>query len=82
MNEGSSSDAERIRGTWNGKEVSFKRVYAGHTFTDDEAKDLLAGKEITFECKGAKGAYKCKGKLADLEYNGNKYVGFDRTGWA
>jgi DNA topoisomerase-3 len=81
VNDNSSSSADRFTGTWNGEEVNVKRVYAGHTFTDDEIKDLLAGKEITIECTGQKGKYKCKGKLDHCEYNGNKYIGFNRTGF-
>lgn len=85
VNDGNgSASADRVSGTWNGKEVSFKRVWSGHTFTDAEIKDLLAGKEITIEGVSAKSGktFKCKGKLANLEYKGAKYVGFDRTGWA
>lgn len=79
--QGGGSDAERFTGVWNGQEVSPKREWSGHRFTDDECADLLAGKEIIIECVSAKTgkAFKCKGKLANLTYNGKGYVGFDRT---
>ena len=79
-----SGSADRASGEWNGKQVSFKKIWSGHTFTDKEVQDLLAGKEITIDCISAKTgkAFKCKGKLANLEYNGSAYVGFERTGWA
>lgn len=71
-------DKERFSGTWNGKEVHVKRVWGGHEFTEKEIADLLAGKDITFECKGKNGAYEVTGCLADCEYNGHKYVGFQK----
>lgn len=75
--------AERFEGTWavTGEDVRPKRVWSGHRFTDEECEKLLAGEEITIEATSAKTgkAFKCKGKLANLEYNGNAYVGFDRT---
>lgn len=76
-----SSDAERFTGTWNGKEVSPKREWSGHRFTDEECDALLAGQEIIIEAVSSKTGkpFKCKGKLANLTYNGKKYVGFDRT---
>lgn len=79
--QSSGSDAERFTGIWNGKEVSPKREWSGHRFTDAECADLLAGKEITIECVSAKSGkpFKCKGRLADLKYDGKAYVGFDRT---
>lgn len=75
------SDTERFTGTWNGKTVQPKREWSGHRFTDEECADLLAGKEITIECVSARTGkpFKCKGRLADLKYNGKQYVGFDRT---
>ena len=41
----------------------------------------LSGVDKCVSAKSGK-PFKCKGKLANLEYNGAKYVGFDRTGWA
>ena len=52
MNNG--SDVERAEGTWNGKKVSFKKVWSGHEFTDEEVEKLLNGEEIVIECISAK----------------------------
>ena len=69
---------ERFTGTWNGKEVSVKRVWSGHRFTDEEVEKLLAGEEITFKArsKTKNVDYDAKGKLADQEYEGKPFVGF------
>lgn len=74
------SDAERCRGTWKGEEISFKKVWGGHTFTDAECEALLRGEEITIDCKSAKTGsdYQATGRLARQTFNGNKYVGFER----
>lgn len=75
---------ERAEGMWNGKKVSFKRIYSGHRFTDKEVEDLLSGKEIEvadFVSAKTGKTYGAKGKLSNLEYNGNPYVGFERTGF-
>lgn len=72
-----ADDVERVEGTWNGKQVRFKREWSGHRFTDDEAQRLLAGEVIEFDATSKAGKpYKAKGKLAEQEYNGNKFVGF------
>ena len=74
--------AERFEGEWNGEAVRPKRVWSGHRFTDDEVEKLLDGKEIVIDAVSNAGKpYKCKGKLARQEYNGNEYVGFLRTGF-
>jgi DNA topoisomerase-3 len=74
---------ERCSGTWNGREVSFKKSWSGHDFTDDECARLLNGEEIEIDAVSAKTgkAFRCKGILAEQEYNGRKYVGFQRTGF-
>lgn len=77
-------DKEYCEGTWNGQQVKFNRVFCGHRFTDDECRRLLAGDEI--EVTGLKSksgnTYGVTGALANLEYNGHKYVGFERHGFA
>lgn len=77
------ADAERYEGTWNGKTIKFKREWSGHTFTDEECEKLCNGEEIEIEAVSAKSgkSFKCKGKLEEQEYNGNKYVGFKNTGF-
>ena len=76
-----TEQVERFEGTWNGEEVHPKRTWSGHRFTDDEVKKLLNGETITIEAISAKNGkpFKCRGKLANLEYNGKSFVGFERT---
>jgi hypothetical protein len=64
--------------------VRFKRVFRGKKLTDAQVKNLLAGKEITIKGLKSKAGkeYACKAKLANLEYNGRKYVGLEQTGYA
>lgn len=74
--------AERFEGEWNGESVHPKRVWSKHRFTDDEVEKLLAGEEIIIDAVSNDGKpYRCKGKLARQEFNGNEYVGFLRTGF-
>jgi len=74
--------AERFEGEWNGEEVHPKRIWSGHRFTDEEVEKLLDGEEITIDATSSAGKpYRCKGKLAKQEYNGNEFVGFLRTGF-
>lgn len=74
----SDDSPDRFTGTWKGKSVRVKRIWGGHTFTDQEVKDLLDGKDITFECKGKNGSYEVTGCLDNCEYNGHSYVGFSK----
>lgn len=78
-----ASDAERYTGKFKGKEITIKREWRGHRFTDDELKNLFAGKEIDiFGLKSKEGKeYGQRGKLAEMEYNGHKYWGFQNTGF-
>lgn len=64
-------------GKWNGEEIAFNRQYSSHTFNDSEVEQLLAGQEVQIEITTDKGTFKVKGKLANLEYKGYHYVGFD-----
>jgi DNA topoisomerase-3 len=77
------NDVERYEGTWNGKAVKFKRSWSGHNFTDEECEKLCNGEEIEIEAVSSKSGktFRCTGKLANLTYNGRKYVGFDNTGF-
>lgn len=83
--DGNMADAaERYSGTWNGEQVSFKRNWSGHYFTDDECVRLCNGEEITIEAVSTKNGnkpYKCKGILAKQEFQGHPFVGFSRTGF-
>ena len=69
---------EKVSGTWNGREVTFSRVYGGYRFSDREVTELLAGREIClFNLTNSKGScYNVKGILAEQEFQGHKFVGF------
>ena len=57
---------EKVTGMFHGKEVSFKRTWGkkfAHTFTDEEVKDLLAGKVIQFQASDGEKTKKFKGQL-------------------
>lgn len=78
------NSADRYSGTWNGKQVSFKRSWGGHTFTDAECEALLRGEEIEILGLVSKSGstYGVKGRLAELDYQGKKYIGFNKTDFA
>lgn len=78
FDEKPKDDVERFSGIWNDKEVNPKRVWGEHRFTDDEVKALLAGQTIKFQAVSQKTGnyYSAKGKLAEQEYSGNKFIGF------
>lgn len=79
-----SEQKEKYTGNWNGKDVSFNRVWSEHRFTDDECEALCRGEEISiFGLISKKGTtYGVTGKLAEQTYNGAKFIGFERTGFA
>lgn len=78
LRDEAEKDPDRCYGTWKKKNISFKKIYADHRFTDEECSLLLAGKEVELHgltsSKGKK--FSVKGKLANLSYNGHKYVGY------
>lgn len=76
--QGGSGSAEKCTGDWNGKEISFKRAWSGHRFTDEECEKLLAGEYVEIEAVSAKSGkpFKYKGHLEWDTYNGHKYVAF------
>ena len=66
-----------VTGKLRGKEVSFKRTWGGHTFTDDEIAALLEGEYIEFEAVSSSGScYTARGRLSRQTYNGHKFTGF------
>lgn len=70
---------EKVSGNWDGREVSFKRIWGGYRFTDEEVQKLLNGETVAFQMKNKDGDIcDVTGRLADLVYNGQKYVGFDK----
>lgn len=66
-----------VDGVWNGKKISLKTEFGGHTFTDEEVTNLFNGEMIQFEATAKSGnTYIAKGKIAEYEYNGNTIIGF------
>lgn len=84
MSDTSTPQKEKYEGKWKGKIVSFSREWGGHRFTDEECEKLCAGEEIVVEGLKSKDGkdYAITGKLDNCSYNGHKYVGFQRTGFA
>ncbi len=76
-----TADHEIWSGTWQKKTVRFKRTWGGYRFSDEECQALCRNEEITIHNleskKGTK--YGVKGHLAQLEYNGHHYVGFEKS---
>lgn len=79
-----SNEKEKYEGMWNGKTVKFNREYCGHRFTDEECESLCNGNQIEIHGLVAKSGntYGVYGKLSEQTYNGNKFVGFERLGFA
>ena len=71
---------DKTVGEWNGKNIKISSAWGGHTFTSDELKDLFAGKSITITVLKSKAGnvYGVIGKLAEQEYPGHKFIGFQR----
>ena len=80
---GGQDSADRYTGKWKGKEISFKRVFRGYTFSDAECEALLNGDEIEVNgLTSAKGnTYGVYGQLENQTYQGHKYVGFKQNGF-
>lgn len=79
MSQQSSQQAEnRVQGTFKGKQISFKRVWSGHKFTDEEIVRLLNGETIAFSALSQKtgSTYMASGKLSQQTLNGHKFWGF------
>lgn len=61
-----------------GKEISFKKEWGGHQFTEEEIEKLIAGEMITIEgLKNKRGkTYASKGKLLEQNYKGKTFWGY------
>lgn len=72
----------RATGVWQkppegSKQVSFKRIFSGHEFSDEEIEKLLAGEEITFDAISKAGKpYQAAGSLGRGTFKGRTFVGF------
>lgn len=79
---GGAPSADRWTGTWNGEQVSFKREWSGHKFTDEECEALCLGAEIEIDATGKSGKpFRCRGHLERQSFNGRDYVGFKNLGF-
>lgn len=68
---------EKVTAEFKGETISFAKVWGNHTFTDDELKQLIEGKEISFSAKSKRGAsYIATGKLAKQTFKGSTFYGF------
>lgn len=83
-----NEQVERVQGTWKGQDISFKREWSGHRFTDGEAADLLADKTIVIDAVSSKTgkSFQCEGKLETQTFTGkdgkdHEYVGFKNLGF-
>jgi len=61
-----------------GKEISFKKEWGGHKFTEEELEQLTKGESITIKgLKNKRGKnYDAKGKLMEQNFKGRKFWGF------
>lgn len=78
------TEREYVTGTnWDGNEIRFNRLYAGHRFTDDEVGQLLAGEKIELHDLVNKDGneYSIYGRLAKQSYNGFESWRFNREGY-
>lgn len=69
-----------VRGMYDGKMLSFKGEWSGHTFTEDEVNKLLGKESITFDYTDSKGEDKTiTGKLAWQKNSttGRSFFGFE-----
>lgn len=76
-------EKEQCEGKFNGKNIKFSRVFGSYRFSDEECKELLDGKEITFEFVTSNGEEKTViGNLQKQEYQGFLFYGFKTLGWS
>ncbi len=82
--EGAGVQKDKVEGVWNGKPVKISAEWGGHKFTQTELDQLFDGYEIEITGLISKAGkeYGVTGKLAEQTYNGHKFVGFMKTGFA
>ena len=67
---------EKYSGQFNQQKIEFAKQWGRYTFSEDEAKRLLAGQELVIKYPGKKGTRMMSGKLAKQRYKGRKFYGF------
>lgn len=74
-----AADPNRVTGSFEGKKITFKRIWGGHRFTNEEVKKLLKGNEISFQMTSKRGStYTVTGKLAKQTYKRKTFYGFKK----
>lgn len=75
-----NNPSKRVMILWNGEPTQIKTSWGPHEFSSGEIEALARGETINFLTtqEGSGKPYRASGKLAWLEYNGHRYVGFDR----
>ncbi|QYN59640.1 hypothetical protein GYM68_09145 [Lactobacillus panisapium] len=62
----------KVKGNWQGQDVTIKTKWGDHSFTESELTQLFADKIITIDTERGQ----VSGKLAEQTYKGNKFFGF------
>lgn len=66
-----------VSGNFKGKNITFKGLFMGHVFTQEEISELLAGKTISILGTTKAGEERTvEGQLAEQTYQGRKFFGF------
>ncbi len=73
-----SRERTYARGTFNGDQISFKRKFSGHIFTNAEVERLLNGEDISISCQSSGGReITCTGHLQEAVGTlGNRFYRF------
>lgn len=71
-----SQNSDYVKGEFHGEVISFKRVFDGHSFTDEEAEKLLNGEEIEYEDTEKGGTVKGHLQERTNPETGRHYIGF------
>lgn len=66
--------ADKVKGVWNGREISFKKTWRDYEFTQSELDKLFKGEKIVITLSDGQ---RVEGALKDAEYKGYAYIAFD-----
>ena len=66
--------ADKVKGVWNGREISFKKTWRDYEFTQSELDKLFKGEKIVITLSDGQ---RVEGALKDAEYKDYAYVAFD-----
>lgn len=80
LEEKKAKDPNRVFCTFEGQNISFKRIWGGHRFTDEEIQKLIQGEKISFSMTSKRGStYMVTGKLAKQTYKRKHFYGFKKV---